>query len=140
MKYAIYFLLIISFFSCERKETVKNSPEDIKIAENFVKDLYKKISDGDTTSVYLNLDSSINNREFKDLFNANLKKSGLLNKVDINRIETESVIVNEDKEKIIYKIELTAHYQNSVNVETLGLIKQDSQSAKIFSYYFKSID
>lgn len=140
MKYAIYFLLIISFSSCERKETVKNSPEDIKIAENFVKDLYKKLSDGDTTSVYLNLDSSINNREFKDLFNANLKKSGLLNKVDINRIETERVVVNEDKEKIIYKIELTAHYQNSVNVETLGLIELDSQPAKIFSYYFKSID
>jgi hypothetical protein len=140
MKYAIYLFLIIFFSSCERKETVKNSPEDIETAENFVKDLYEKVSNGDTTSVFLKLDNSMNNREFKDLFNANLKKSGLLNKLDINRVETERVIINKVNETIIYKIELTVYYQNLVNIETLGLIKQDSESAKIFSYYFKPVN
>ncbi|RBA29288.1 hypothetical protein [Flavobacterium tibetense] len=140
MKYAIYLFLIIFFSSCERKEIVKNSPEDIETAENFVKDLYEKVSNGDTTSVFLKLDNSINNREFKDLFNANLKKSGLLNKLDINRVETERVIINKANETIIYKIELTVYYQNLVNIETLGLIKQDSESAKIFSYYFKPVN
>jgi len=139
IKYILLFLIIF-FSSCERKEIVKNSPEDIRTAENFVKDLYEKVSNGDTTSVFLKLDNSINNREFKDLFNANLKNSGLLNKLDINRVETEKVIINEANETIIYKIELTVYYQNLVNIETLGLIEQNSESAKIFSYYFKPVN
>lgn len=137
----VYFGFIINMFiSCQTKETVKNSSKDIEEAKILTQNFYKKIIDGDTTAIYKEIDSSyINLSELKLIFKKNYQEFGLINRVDVNRVETENNIFNDSESSIIYKIELSVYYDKSVNVETIGFIKKDSFDAKLFSYYLKKV-
>jgi hypothetical protein len=137
----VYFGLIINMFiSCQTKETVKNSTKDIEEAKILTQNFYKKIIDGDTTRIYEKIDSSyINLNELKLILKKNHEEFGLINRVDINRVETENNIFNDNEFSIIYKIELSVYYDKSVNIETIGFIKKDSLDTKLFSYYLKKV-
>ncbi|HLF53343.1 hypothetical protein [Flavobacterium sp.] len=131
-------ILIILTISCQKKEIVRNSKEDIENAEALTKEFYEDLSKQDALKIYSYLDKTISKSEFYDLLKINSLASGLLNKVDINKIETSNEKLNDENMNIEYKIEVTAYYDKGKNIETIGFIKNKSDKFFLFSYHFKS--